>query len=60
MSALEEFKATKEQIAGKYKSSTGELLTLSLLGVALILVLVALFVQNPLIKAGVLAWVTLP
>lgn len=60
MNILDDFHAARSGVKQRYRSATGELLTLSLLGVALVLILVALFVKNPLAKAGVLAWVTLP
>lgn len=60
MSALDDFHAARANVGERYTHATGGLLTLALLGVALALICVALFVKSPLAKAGVLAWVTLP
>lgn len=60
MNILDDFHAARSGVKQRYTNATGGLLTLSLLGVALALILVALFVKSPLAKAGVLAWVTLP
>ena len=38
----------------------GQALSAALIGVAVLTILVALFVHNPWIKAGVLAWEVLP
>ena len=44
----------------KFMKESDRTLTMLLIGIAVFLVLVALFVHNPCIKAIVLAWVVLP
>lgn len=60
MHALDEFKAARDRVKQTYAGQTSATLSTLLLIAAVIIILIALFVRNPVIKAAVLAYVTLP
>lgn len=60
MHAIERLKSAKEDVTHNYEHLSSDTLSVLLLLAAAVIILIALFVRNPFIKAAALAYVTLP